>query len=423
MDAMLRIYTVVVALLVAGLSFGAPLPETTPEAVGMSSERLDRLTRTLQNAVDTGDLPGMVALIARKGKIAYFKSFGMQDKANGVAMDKDSIFRAYSMTKPIVSVAAMMLMEEGKLALSDPISKYLPEFKDMKVGVDTIDPQTGNTIFHTVPAKRQITVQDLMRHTSGLTYGPPLSTRTTVQRMYKDANIFSQKWVLADWSKALAQIPLAYEPGSTWEYGHSTDVLGRVVEVVSGKTLDVFLQERILGPLKMKDTAFHVPADKHGRIAEPQPDAKTGVTPELLDLRNPQTFFAGGHGLVTTVSDYTRFAQMMLNGGELDGVRILGPRMVAYMTSNHVPPNIGVGTAWLPTAAYGFGLGFAVRKDNGLSEWPGSVGEYFWGGYGGTAFWVDPKEQLVPILMFQDPARRAQYRTLFRNLVYQALIE
>jgi CubicO group peptidase (beta-lactamase class C family) len=415
-----------VALLLAGVllslaCWAAPLPEGKPEDVGISPQRLERLTAALQSAVDSGELPGMVAAIARKGKLVYFKSFGAQDKGKNIPMRTDAIFRAYSMTKPIVSVAAMMLVEEGKLGLHEPISKYLPEWKDMRVGIDSVDPKTGDVTFNTVAAKKPITVQDLMRHTSGLTYGPPLSEKTGVQKLYKEAGIWSQKWVLADFSKALAKLPLAFEPGTTWEYGHSTDILGRVVEAASGKTLDVFLRERIFTPLKMADTAFDVPAAKHDRIAEPQPDPKTGKTPELIDVRQPATFFAGGHGLVTTVGDYVRFSQMLLNGGELEGARILSRKTVELMTSNHVGPNIAVGSLWIPGDGYGFGLGFGVRKDAGLAPYPGSVGDYFWGGYGGTYFWLDPKEQLAPVLMFQDVARRAHYRVIFRDLVYQAL--
>ncbi len=406
----------------ASSAWAGALPEAVPADVGMSSARLDRLTAALQRAVDSGELPGAVALVARKGRLVYQKSFGMQDKTLGIPMANDSIFRIYSMTKPIVSVAAMILYEEGRLAMYEPLSKYLPEFKDMRVGIESRDPVTGAPTFDTVPARRQITIQDLMRHTSGLTYGG-LGGRSAVKDLYREAGLASQSWTTERFAGAIARLPLVFEPGTTWEYGHSTDVLGRVVEVVAGKPLDVFLAERILGPLAMRDTGFHVPPEKLQRLAQPQPDPKTGEVPELIDVTKPATFFAGGHGLVSTPGDYLRFCQMLLNGGELAGVRILGRKTVEYMTADHLTPAIAPGPAYLPGPGYGFGLGFAVRREAGMSEWPGSVGEFFWGGYAGTAFWIDPKEQLVPVLMFQDPARRVHYRVLFRNLVTQALVD
>ncbi len=403
-------------------AFAAPLPEATPESVGISSERLERLSHAMQKAIDKGDLPGVVVMLARGGKLVYSKSFGMQDKAQSVPMRMDSIFRAYSMTKPIVSVAAMILVEEGKLTLQEPISKYLPEFKDMKVGVETTDPATGKTAFSTVPAKRPITVQDLLRHTSGIPYGVFTPVRYHVQKLYKDANLFNAGHSLDSFSKAVAGLPLCFEPGTSWEYGHSSDILGRVVEVASGQSLDVFMRERIFAPLKMSDTAFHVPAEKLSRIAQPQADPATGKPADLLDVTKPPAMFAGGHGLVSTAGDYLRFAQMLANGGELEGARILGPKTVAYMASDHVGDKISQGSFFIPGPGYGFGLGFGVRKDNGLAPWPGSAGEFNWGGYAGTAFWIDPKEELVPVMMMQSPEQRVQYRIVFRTLVYQALV-
>ena len=397
----------------------SPLPEAMPEEVGFSVGRLGRLDAALQKAVDSGELPGAVVLIARDGQLVHTKSFGWQDSEKKIPMSVDSIFRLYSMTKPVVSVAAMMLVEEGSLGLQEPVSKYIPEFKDMKVGVESKDAD-GKPVLTLVDAKRQITVQDLMRHTSGLTYGV-LGTSTAIKKMYVDAEIFSQKWVLADFVKALAKLPLVFQPGTGWEYGHSTDVLGRVVEVVSGQALDTFLAERLFQPLRMVDTGFQVPPEKRDRLAQPMPDAYTGKTPELIDFSKRQTFFAGGHGLVSTAGDYLRFAQMLANGGELDGVRILGPRTVAYMTSNHVNAQIDKGATYLPGHGYGFGLGFATRLERGQSEWPGSPGDFFWSGYAGTYFWVDPEEQLVPVFMSQEPVRRGYYRVLMRNLVYQAI--
>jgi CubicO group peptidase (beta-lactamase class C family) len=362
-----RIIRSAAACILAGAAFvsqAAVLPEAKPEDVGLSSQRLARLDATMQKGVDSGELPGVVILIARDGRLAYAKSFGWQDREKKIPMRNDSIFRIYSMTKPIVSVAAMMLVEEGRLGLHEPVSKFIPEFKEMKVGVEVKDAASGASTLSLVNAKRQITVQDLLRHTSG-----------------------------------------------------------RVVEVVSGQTLDVFLAERILKPLKMVDTGFHVPADKLNRLAQPAPDVYTGKTPELLDLTQPATFFAGGHGLVSTAGDYLRFAQMLENGGELEGARILGPKTVQYMSANHVNPNISPGPTFLPGPGHGFGLGFGTRLETGQSEWPGTPGDYYWGGYAGTYFWVDPLENLVPVMMSQEPVRRPHYRTLLRNLVYQAIIK
>ncbi len=403
----------------ASLIQAAPLPLASPEEVGLSAERLVRIDAAMRKAVDSGELPGAVVFIARDGQLVYAKSFGWQDREKKIPMSNDTIFRLYSMTKPVVSVAAMMLVEEGKLGLQEPVSKYIPEFKNMKVGVESKDAD-GKPVLTLVDAKRQITVQDLLRHTSGLTYGV-LGAPTAVKQLYKDAEIFSQKWVLADFCRALAKLPLQFQPGTTWEYSHSTDVLGRVVEVASGQTLDVFLAEHIFAPLKMVDTGFQVPADKQHRVAQPMPDVYTGKTPELIDFSKSQTFFAGGHGLVSTAADYLRFAQMLANGGELEGARILGPRIVEYMTSNHVNAQIDNGPTYLPGPGYGFGLGFATRTDRGQSEWPGSPGDFYWAGYAGTYFWVDPEEELVPVFMSQEPLRRQYYRVQLRNLVYGSI--
>jgi CubicO group peptidase (beta-lactamase class C family) len=417
-------HTLAAALLLCATSFAhaAPLPQASPEDVGMSSQRLARLDAAMQKAVDSGELPGVVVMIARDGKLVHSRSIGWQDRERDLPMREDSIFRIYSMTKPIVSVAAMMLVEEGRLGLHEPVSKFIPEFKEMNVGVEETDPATGIPGLKLVAAKRQITVQDLLRHTSGLTYGV-LGSDTAIRKMYRDAGIFSQTWVLEDFARALAKLPLVNEPGTTWEYGHSTDVLGRVIEVASGKPLDAFLAERIFRPLEMRDTWFHVPDEKHDRIAQPIPDKYTGKTPELLDLRKPATFFAGGHGLVSTAGDYMRFTQMLLDGGVLGEQRLLGPRTVRNMSANHLNDRISRGSMFLPGPGYGFGLGFGVRLEDGQSEWPGTTGDFYWGGYGGTAFWVDPVERLAVVFMSQEPVRRGHYRTLLRALVYQAIVD
>jgi CubicO group peptidase (beta-lactamase class C family) len=416
-----------------GWGLAAELPVVRPDEVGLSSERLGRVTAVLEQAVASGELPGAVALVARDGRVAYLRSFGMADRARGRPMTTDAIFRIYSMTKPIVSVAAMSLVEEGKLALYEPVAKYVPEFASARVAVESEAPAGGRG-FREVPATRPITVHDLLRHTSGLTYGTPPG-RTAVKDLYRQAGIGAiedmyqetgesqTRWTNATFAAAIARLPLQFEPGTTWDYGHSTDVLGRVVEVVSGQPLDAFLAARVLGPLGMQDTGFVVPPARASRLAQPQPDPRTGTVPFLIDVTRRNTWHAGGHGLASTVPDYFRFCLALLNRGALEGVRILGARTVAWMTSNHLTPSVNPGPAYLPGPGYGFGLGFAVRLETGLSDWPGSVGDYFWGGYAGTYFWIDPRERLIGILMFQDPARRQHYRMLFRATVMQALVE
>jgi CubicO group peptidase (beta-lactamase class C family) len=405
-------------------TWSGPLPEAKPEDVRMSSARLERFAQTMQRAVDVKDIPGAAFMVARDGKLAYQGSVGMQDIAQNKPMRIDSIFRIYSMTKPIVSVAAMILVEEGRLGIHEPIATYLPEFKEMRVAVESFDPVTGAYSFQTVPAKRPITVQDLLRHTSGITYGVFMPKTSQLGNLYREAQPFSAT-SLEEFSKIIARLPLRYEPGSTWEYGHSTDILGRVVEVAAKQPLDAFIDARILKPLKMVDTGWHVPAGKLDRFAQPIPGNEKNWFPELLlDFSKPATFFAGGHGMVSTAPDYLRFVQMLVNGGVLDDVRILGPRTVAYMASDHVlGAGIARGGSYLPGPGYGFGLGFGVRNAVGLSDWMGTPGEYYWGGYAGTAFFIDPKERLVAVMMSQAPEKRQHYRNLFRATVYQAVMD
>jgi CubicO group peptidase (beta-lactamase class C family) len=413
--------------LIASTAFAAPLPEGRPESVGMSSARLADLDATVQRWVERKEIPGAVVMVARRGKLVWSKQYGEQDVATHVPMREDALFRLYSMTKPVVSVAAMRLVEQGRLGLHEPISKYLPEFKDMRVAVEGFDPVAVSQTFATVPAKRPITVLDLLRHTAGFTYGlfAPL---TQLKKQYADANLGiarSYGETLADYVGRLAKLPLVFEPGTQWEYGHSTDVLGRVVEVASGQPLDRLLDEMIFVPLGMRDTAFGLKRQSEmSRVVEPRPDVYTGVTPELMDVSQASTLFAGGHGLLGTAGDYLRFAQMLLNGGVLDGVRIVSPHTVAQMASNHLHPGIAIPpAAYIPGPGYSFGLGFAVRRETGIADMSGSAGEFYWGGYAGTAFWVDPKEQLVAVFMTQEPTRRQQYRNLFRSTVYGAIVE
>jgi CubicO group peptidase (beta-lactamase class C family) len=397
------------------------LPSVEPSEVGISAERLERITQTFQRKIDEGSLPGVVINIARQGKLVYEKSLGWQDAEAKIPMTTESIFRIYSMTKPIVSVAAMTLVESGHLSLLDPIDKYIPAFSDMSVGIETQD-ELGEPTLVYEKAVRKITVQDLLRHTSGLTY-QRLGKQNLIKNEYAKANIFSQHWRLEDFANTLATMPLVNQPGTTWEYGHSTDILGRVVEVASGMTLDRYIQKTILDPLGMNDTSFGVPKEKHDRVADHMVDYVTGKKMTLIDVKEPMVFLAGGHGLSSTAGDYLRFCQMMLNGGELEGIRLLSPKTVRYMSSNHIHDGISKGVFYIPGPGYGFGLGFATRSENGQSVWPGTAGEYFWAGYAGTYFWIDPEEELVVSYMSQDPYRRMEHRVLLRNLVYQALEE
>ena len=408
------------------------LPQAwSPESVGFSSERLARLGAALKEGVDKGEIPGAVVLIARKGSVAWFESFGYRDREAKAPMERDAIFRLASMTKPIVTVAAMMLVEEGRLVLGAPVANYLPEFKDVKVGVEKKD-ATGKIELVLETPQRPMTVQDLMRHTSGLTYG--FFGKSMVKEQYNQAKLFDPAQSNAEFVAKLAKLPLQNHPGTAWDYSMSTDVLGRVVEVVSGMELQQFVTERVLKPLGMPDTGFWVEQpSQHARIAEVLADPATGKRPAMSDKTRRNWQSAGGN-MASTATDYARFSQMLLNGGELGGVRLLSRKTVEYMTADHVPPGtrvLGIPVAVMDTRAengQSFGLGFAVRVSAGRSAIPGSVGDYSWTGIFGTQFWVDPKEQMFVVLMTQLPAApsadpmRAKYWTLMRNLVYGALV-
>ena len=403
---------------VRAISSEPALPVASPESVGLCPQRIGQLMTVLQSEVERQRLPGAVALIARHGKLALFESIGALDPALGTPMVQDAIFRIYSMTKPIVSVAVMMLMEQGKLLLNDPVAKYLPEYAAQKVAT-LVD---GAVELRDL--QQPATLQDLLRHTAGFTY--EFMGSSAVQRQYAQSRIGSRSRSNAEFSHALAGLPLMFEPGSTWEYGRATDVLGRIVEVVSGQALGAFLQAQIFKPLGMTDTGFSVPPQHHGRIAEPfARDPEGGLQMRVIDVREDAAMESGGGGLASTASDYARFLQCLLNRGEFGGVRLLGPRTVDFMTADHlgsIPVNAGASRALLPPG-HGFGLGFAVRKDLGVATVPGSVGSYFWGGMAGTTFFVDPAEDLFACLMLQAPNQREYYRMLFRNLVYATLVD
>lgn len=385
------------------------LPTAHAADVGLCPQRTQRLMDALRHEVASGRLPGAVALIARQGKIALLDAVGKQDPASGTVMKTDSIFRIYSMTKPVVSVAVMMLFERGQLLLSDPVSRWLPEYAGQQVA-------TANGL---EPVKQEATVQDLLRHTAGLTY--EFLGNAPVQQQYAQVKIASRDRSNAEFSQTLAALPLMFQPGSVWAYSRATDVLGRLIEVVSGQGLGTFLQTHIFDPLGMVDTGFAVPPDQQHRIAEPFAHDPDGGTPmKVVEPREVPAMEGGGGGLMSTAMDYARFLQCLRNRGELDGVRLLGPHTVDFMTTDHLG-NIPADGTLLPPG-HGFGLGFAVRTHLGLSPVPGSVGLYYWGGIAGTTFFVDPVLDMYAMLMIQAPNQRDYYRPLFRDMVYAALL-
>jgi CubicO group peptidase (beta-lactamase class C family) len=421
------------SLSVSSLSRSQALPSATPESAGLSAHRLERISQILKQDVEQGKLPGAVFMLARRGSVVYSDAVGFLNKAAGKPMSRDAIFRIYSMSKPLVSVAAMMLMEDGAMQLTDPVSKFLPEMKSLQVSVARSDPEFAKITYTSVPAEREMTVQDLLRHTAGLAYGE-LTQNAPVKEGLLKAGLFktdiefdTRDLTPAEQVTRLAKVPLAHQPGAVWEYSLASDLLGRVVEAASGKRLGDFLAERLFGPLKMTDTGFRVPKEKLARVAEPLPnDPVTGKPNRLMDVALAPATDSGGAGGVSTVGDYLRFAQMLANGGQLDGVRVLSRASVALMTSDHlgsrIATTITAGELLLGTPGYTFGLGFAVRQGAGVAGVAGSAGEFTWGGYAGTYFWVDPKEGLVGVYMSQAPgASRQYYRRLFKNLAYAAL--
>lgn len=424
MLAAIRLRGVAVAALLFATVSGAfaegPIT-AKPEEAGFSSAGLARIDAYLQNEIATNKIPGAIMMIQRNGKTAYFNSFGIRDPGTKAPMTADTIFRIYSMSKPITTVAAMMLVEEGKLQLDEPLSKYIPAFADVKVGVEKKG-EDGKVGLDLVSPRRPITIQDLMRHTSGLTYG--FFGEGAVKKLYVEAKLLEGDVDNAAFADRLAKLPLAYQPGSTWDYSQSTDILGRVIEVVSGKSLFQFEKERLLDPLGMTNTSFYVTdAARQALVAEPFPnDRKIGAGAEMADPRIAKKWESGGGGMMSTIGDYARFAAMLANGGTLEGKRYLSPKTIAYMGSNHVGPGSGVtpGPYYLPGPGFGFGLGFAVRTDAGVSPIEGSVGEMHWSGAGGTTFWVDPKENMFVVFMSQTVMHRGRHRIALKNIVYGA---
>ena len=391
-----------------------PLPQTKPESLGLSSIRLQRISDAFKRDIDKGTTPGVTMMVARRGQIGWFEALGRQNPAASTPMAHNSIFRIFSMSKPIVSVGIMMLLEEGHFLLNDPVAKYIPEFADQKVGVE------NNGKLELVALKRPITIQDLLRHTSGITYDH--TGNGLVQQLYQQSRLRSRKISNAEHAALVASLPLMCQPGAEWNYSRSTDILGRIIEVVSGKTLSAFLTERILAPLQMAETAFHTGAENADRLAEPFPtDPWTGEKVQLFNMLEKPVMESGGGGLVSTTMDYARFCQMLLNGGVLDGNRIIGRKTLQLMASDHLGPKVKVESHLVPPG-HSFGLGFAVRTLEGMAPFAGSVGQFFWSGMAGTFFWIDPREELFAVFMSQGPGQREYFRTLVRSLVY-AVVE
>ncbi len=400
------------------------MPVAKPESVGLSADRLARISSVVQDHVDRRQIAGAVTLIARRGRIAYFNAFGELDRERHEPMPTDAIFRIASMSKAVTSVAAMMLMEEGKLLLDDPVSKFIPAYKQTRVAVLPPNPAAPGATAGSVPATRQITIRDLLTHTAGVSYGTG-----ALEDQYKAANAY--RWYCANRDEPigaiverLATLPFTAQPGERWVYGFSTDILGHVVEQASGQTLDAFMRTRIFEPLKMVDTSFYLPEAKRGRLATVYSMSNDGVLSRAPDeymgqgdyVTGPRTCFSGGAGLLSTASDYARFLQMLLNGGDLDGARLLAPHTVALMTSNHV------GTLY-EQGRFGFGLGFEVVEHVGRAGRLGAVGEFGWGGAYYTEFWVDPQDDLVAVFMTQTlPQGHLDLEPIFKNLVYQAIV-
>lgn len=393
-----------------------------PQKVGLSAERMERIDGLLQRHVADGKAVGAVGLVARHGKIAYCKAFGNQDAETCVPMTTNTIFRVYSMTKPITSVGLMMLYEEGRFRLQDPLFWYLPEFKDMKVAVEEKDPETGETTFTTVPTRRHIIIRDLLRHTSGISYNPP--PETTLGKMYLEANLFTPDQTLEELVNKLSKLPLVYQPGTRYEYGFSVDVIGRLIEVISGQPYEVYMKEQVLDPLGMTDTAFYVPEEKVSRFAQLYQASEDGTLKPVpvgeglaWPFLKPTAMPSPGGGLVSTARDYLRFAQMLLNGGELDGVRLLSPKTIELMTQDHLQ---GIEKPWWGPAE--FGLGFYVEQDPGTAGQIGSKGTFGWSGAASTQCWVDPEEDMITLFMIQTLGD-CPLTELFKITAYQTIVE
>jgi CubicO group peptidase (beta-lactamase class C family) len=409
--------------LLCGSLLGMPRLATGLESNGerrLARENLGGIATLINGEIAERRIPGAVVLIERDGKTIYQQAFGWRDEANKVPMTTDTLFQIYSMTKPITTVAALMLIDEGKMRLDDPVARFIPTFADTRVGAERKNDK-GESVLELVPQDRPMTIEDLMRHSSGITtgaYGDSL-----VRIAYARGGLYAGDFDNAELAERVARLPLAEQPGTEWDYGLSTDILGRVVEVVSAKSLYEFEKERLFDPLGMKDTAYRVldPA-RQKLLAELLPEDRVVRTAAPRDPRLPRRWESGAGGLVSTASDYARFCRMILNGGELDGRRYLKPETFRVMASNRLWPESGVNpSAWyFPGDGFGFGLGFAVRTSRGVANAPGSIGELKWDGALGTYFWIDPKENMFVILMMQTPTHAERIKPVLKRVIYDA---
>jgi CubicO group peptidase (beta-lactamase class C family) len=408
-------------ILAFAISTGTAGKSPAADSPAPSPDKLARVTAFFDNEVATGKIPGAVILVQQHGKPVYLKSFGKRDVTTGVAMTADTIFALRSTTKPITSLAAMMLIDAGKLSLADPLAKYIPSFADVKVGID-MSANGGPHVLKLVQPVRPITIQDLMRHTSGITYG--YIGGELIEKAYLAGDIFRGHFDNKEFAERIAKLPLARQPGTLWRYGHSTDVLGRVIEIISGQTLYAFMKQNIFDPLGMTSTKFLLDTpEEHARMAEPQPNDPILLASER-DRRAHPEWQSGGGGLVSTIIDYALFAQMLLNGGELDGRRYLSPAAFKDMTTDHIGPDSGVDRDYFyfPGDGFGYGYGIAVRTDPGFAKppAPGSIGELKWDGGSGTYFGIDPKYDMVYIMLVQTQKERGRITAAFKKLIYDA---
>lgn len=403
---------------------GDPLPRGKAEEVGMSSERLAEIAKVINADIEKGRLPGAVIAVARRGKLVYYEAFGFRDKKSGVAMTKDTIFNIASMTKPMVALAALQLQERGKLLIDDPLSKYFPKFASMEVAELN---DKGDTITGKVAAKQPITLRHLTMHTSGLIYGG--RGNTAVHKLYPGGSgVAGTQMSGAEFMDELAKLPLLNQPGAVWDYGFGLDLLGQVIEKVSGQTLGQYFEANILRPLGMTDTAFFIPPEKAARYAKAlDTDPDTGLAQNVAPvLTQPLKFECGGGCLSSTVSDYMRFALALLNKGAYGETRILGRKTAEYMLTNQMGPEVKnlIANADPTRADYGFGLGLAVRTEAGRGKLLGSAGDFNWPGASGTNWWADPKEELAVVFMAHSPGPiRWHYRQVINALVYQAMVD
>lgn len=388
---------------------------------GFDPAGLARLRTVIDSHIAQGRIPGATLLLSRHGEIVE-QAFGQLRPDRSEPMTMDAIFRIYSMTKPVVSVAIMMMAEQGRFLISEPVAKFLPELAGLQVGVETLDAD-GKPVLHLEPCRNAMTIQDLLRHTAGLTYGI-FGGPTLVKEAYRASGVDSGRLSNNDMLVKLGQLPLALQPGTRWEYSRATDVLGALLERLSGQSLDQHLAQTIFAPLGMADTGFWVDTEQQHRIAEPfERDPVTGASVRLIDVSKQPVFLSGGGGLVSTAKDYLRFARMLANAGKMDGVRLLARKTVEFMAADHLGqmPGATAGANYLPGPGYGFGLGLAVRHAQGGPFTPGSVGDFNWSGLAGTYFWIDPQEDLIAIWLTQAPEQRDYYRQLLRMLVTSCL--